>query len=122
MTDDIVQWLPSDPTAPAWLVLQHAAGPATPPDGVFSSPGFRLHLAFLSSLAESGVLVAAGSLPDDSGAGMTIVRARGSAEALRITRAAHEEDGAVQAGLLTVRVRPWNVAMSAPALTPSDGG
>lgn len=115
MSDDLDQ-LPDDSDGPIWLVLQHKAGPATPPDGVFSSPDFPLHLAFLSSLADAEVLVAAGSLPDSPGDGMTVVRVNGSAEARRIAQSARDDDGAVQAGLLTVQVRQWNVAMSAPAL------
>lgn len=109
--DRLAAAVPAD-DADAWLVLEHRAGPATPPSGVFSSPDFRKHLAFLGSLREAGVLVAAGPLPDEAGAGMTIVRARGSAAAVRIIDRAQLDDGAVAAGLLDVRVRPWRVVMT----------
>jgi len=95
-----------------WFVLQHTAGPATPPDGVFASPDFRHHVAFLQRLAAEGVLVAGGSLPDSAGSGMTIVRTSGAAQARTVIAAAQLEDGAVQAELLEVLVRPWRVALS----------
>lgn len=96
-----------------WFVLEHTAGPATPEAGVFTSPDFALHVAFLRSLAADGVLIAGGPLPDTTGAGMTIVRTPDLATARRTIAAAQLDDGAVRAGLLDVRVRPWRVALSA---------
>ncbi|WP_022881507.1 SRPBCC domain-containing protein [Gryllotalpicola ginsengisoli] len=98
--------------ADLWLVLEHRAGPARPPGGVFSSPDFRKHLAFLTALRQDGLLVAAGSLPDEAGAGMTIVRVGDAAAAAAVIRRAELDDGSVVAGLLEVRARPWNVALT----------
>ena len=98
---------------PLWFVLQHTAGPATGPEGVFASPDFPKHVQFLRGLHAAGTLVAAGPLPDEVGAGMTVVRVPDVEAARRTVRAAQTEDGAVLAGLLDVRVRPWAVVMSA---------
>ena len=95
-----------------WFVLEHRAGPATPDSGVFSSPDFAHHLAFLSTLHADGVLVAAGALPDEAGSGMTIVRAPDAETARRVLADAQHADGSVVAGLLDVRVRPWRVAVT----------
>ncbi|GAA4771835.1 SRPBCC domain-containing protein [Microbacterium gilvum] len=99
-------------TGPVWLVLEHTAGPAAPAGGVFASPDFPKHLDFLRALAADRALVAGGPLPDDPGSGMTVVRAMDIAQAARVARAAQVDDGAVRAGLLDVRVRPWRVAMT----------
>lgn len=94
-----------------WLVLEHTAGPAAPSGGVFSSPDFAKHVAFLAALRDDGVLVAAGPLPDEPGAGMTVVRAGDAERASRVVAAAQHEDGSVTTGLLDVTVRPWHVVM-----------
>lgn len=103
---------PGEPETDLWFVLQHTAGPAAPSAGVFSSPHFARHAEFLGGLRGRGLLVAGGPLPDEPGAGMTIVRVRDAAEARWLVRAAQQEDGAVTSGLLDVRVRPWRVAMT----------
>jgi hypothetical protein len=43
---------------------------------------------------------------------MTVVRARGLAEAQQVLRSAQFDDGSVTAGLFDVEVRPWNVTIS----------
>ncbi|WP_345751719.1 SRPBCC domain-containing protein [Microbacterium rhizophilus] len=96
-----------------WFVLEHTAGPATPPEGVFASPDFPKHIAFLRELQARGQLVAGGPLPDDPGSGMTIARVPHAAAARELILAAQHDDGAVAAGLLEVRVRPWRVALAA---------
>jgi uncharacterized protein YndB with AHSA1/START domain/uncharacterized protein YciI len=101
-----------EPEADLWFVLQHTAGPGTPPGGVFASPDFARHVEFLRELRERGLLVAGGPLPDEAGAGMTVVRARDVAGARWLVRAAQQEDGSVTSGLLDVRVRAWRVAMT----------
>ncbi|MGO1173347.1 MAG: SRPBCC domain-containing protein [Actinomycetaceae bacterium] len=95
-----------------WFVLEHIAGPAAPPEGVFSSDDFPLHLAFLRTVREQGALVAAGPLPDTPGAGLTVVRVPDLASAQRLLTAAQTEDGAVVSGLLDLRIRPWRVALT----------
>ncbi len=101
-----------DDATDLWFVLEHSAGPAAPPEGVFASPDFAKHAQFLGQLHADGFLVAAGPLPDTPGAGMTIVRASSQAGARQVIRAAQLEDGSVTSGLLDVRVRPWRVMLT----------
>jgi len=101
----------ADPTE-LWFLLQHSPGAATPPSGVFASPDFGLHVQFLRSLMADGVLVAGGPLPDQPGAGLTVVRVFDLATAQRVITAAQESDGAVLTGLLDLEIRPWQVRMS----------
>lgn len=97
---------------PVWLVLEHRPEPATPAEGVSTSPLFAQHVRFLSGLAEQGVLVAAGPLPDADGEGMAVVRAPDAGAAREVVRQAQDEDGSVTGELLSVRVRPWAVVIS----------
>lgn len=92
-----------------WLVLSHTAGPATGPEGVFSHPLFAEHRGFLASLAADGVLVGAGPLPDEPGAGQTVIRVPAAVASDYIARA--EADPSVTGDLLVLRVRPWNVLL-----------
>ena len=46
---------------------------------------------------------------------MTVVRARGLAEAQQVLRSAQLDDGSVTAGLFDVEVRPWHVTISSAA-------
>jgi uncharacterized protein YndB with AHSA1/START domain/uncharacterized protein YciI len=102
----------SSPTEELWFVLSFTPGPAVPPEAVFASPDLGKHIEFLQGLAARGVLVAAGPLPDAVGSGMTVVRARGLAEAQQILRSAQLDDGSVTAGLFDLEVRPWHVMLS----------
>ncbi len=97
-----------------WLVLSHTPGGETPSDGVFTSPLFAQHIEFLRDLAAQGVLVAAGPLPDTTGAGMTVVHTTNLKVAQEIVHAAQHDDAGVSSGLLDVRVRPWQVTMAGP--------
>jgi uncharacterized protein YciI len=100
--------------ADQWWVLEHRPGPALE-DGasLFAHPRFADHVAFLRRLDDAGLLVAAGSLPDEEGAGMTVVRTAGGVpDAAEIERLATEDDRCVAAGVLAVRVRRWQVVLS----------
>lgn len=99
-----------------WFALFHTAGPAVA-DGqqVFDHPGIGEHFAFLRRLGESGRLIAAGPFGDVRGEGMTIIEADDEAEAERL---ATSDDQAVVTGVLSVRVRPWNVRMG--SAVPAD--
>ena len=99
-------------STPQWYVLEHTADPAVA-GSVFEHPDFPKHVAFLRRLQDEGVLVAAGPLADTAGDGMTVVRVPDDAAAAEVARAAQEDDGAVVAGLLSVRVRPWRVMFGA---------
>lgn len=105
--DTIPAGSPSD--ADVWLVLEHRPGEAVE-GSVFGHPLFAEHLTFVKSLKAKGVLVAAGPLPDEPGAGQTIIRVP-AADAASFVQAAHD-DVAVAADLLVLRVRPWNVMVS----------
>ena len=92
-----------------WLVLEHTPGCAT--DGsIYAHPLFAEHLAFVSSLKDKGVLIAAGPLPDQPGVGQTIIRVP-AADSPRYVEAAHD-DAAVSGDLLVLRVRPWKVMVT----------
>jgi uncharacterized protein YciI len=93
-----------------WYVLEHLPGPALDDgESVFERPEFAEHVAFLRRLDTAGLLVAAGPLPDLPGAGMAVVRSPGSPDADEVLRLATEDDRCVAAGVLAVRVRPWEV-------------
>ncbi len=95
-----------------WLALVHTAGPAIDLGGsVFAHPDFGRHVAFLRSLREEGLLVAAGPL-DGDGDGMTVVRTASPDEVGELVRRAQDEDGSITHGVLQVRVRPWSVVMT----------
>ena len=90
-----------------WYVLTHR--PAAPDLGgaVFADPRFREHVAFIQRMAEAGDLVAAGPLPDEPGAGMTVLSTTLDADAVR--RMVNDEDGSVTGGLFVVLITPWDV-------------
>ena len=102
----------------AWWVLEHRPGPALADgESVFERPEFMEHVAFLRRLQAAGRLVAAGPLPDEDGAGMAVVRAGSDVlPADEIRRLATEDDRCVAAGVLTVRVRPWQVRFGGPVV------
>ncbi len=96
-------------------VLRHRPGPAVADrQSVFDHPGIADHLAFLRRRMADGSLVAAGPLGEGSGEGMTVLAAS-SLEAAR--RLAETDDQSVLAGVLTVDVHDWQVAMD-PGLRP----
>jgi uncharacterized protein YciI len=96
-----------------WFVLHHRPGPALPDgESVFAQPAFAEHVAFLKRLNGLGLLVAAGPLPEQPGAGMTIVRVPAGAD-VDVDDLAARDDRSVAQGLLTVEVTPWAVAFNA---------
>ena len=96
--------------ARTWFVLLHARGPAVEEgQSVFEHPGIAEHYAFLQRRASAGELLAAGPLPDEPGAGMTLLSV---ADLDTATRLATEDDQAVVSGVLQVQIRPWQVVMA----------
>lgn len=99
-----------EPEPATWAVLLF-----TPAEGqgaeVFEDERFPGHIGFLNLMDDSGYLVAAGPLPDDPGAGMTILRLPGDDRLDEIQRLA-EVDTSVSSGLFHVQVRPWQVYFS----------
>lgn len=94
-----------------WYALFHRPGPSlSPGESIFAHPAFAEHVAFLRRLREAGMLVAAGPLPDEAGAGMTVVRV---AEGVDVAALATVDDLCVASGHLTVEVREWDVRFSA---------
>jgi uncharacterized protein YciI len=93
-----------------WFALLHTPGAAVPAgQSVFDHPGFAEHFAFLQRLAADGLLVAAGPLTDSDGEGLTVIRAESADQAQQL---AEQQDGSVRAGVLQVRVRPWQVVLA----------
>jgi uncharacterized protein YciI len=101
---------PEDEAGSVWLVLAHSVWEPGP-GSVFADPRFAEHLAFLRRAQERGWLVAAGSLPDSPGAGMTVLRVPSMSLADAVA-AAQDDDRSVAEALLGVHVRPWNVALT----------
>lgn len=93
-----------------WLALLHAPGPVIG-DRVSAHPDFAEHLAFLRSLRDEGLLVAAGPL-DGPGEGMTVVRLADASGVPEMVRRAQDDDLSVARGVLRVRIRPWHVALT----------
>jgi len=107
----------SDADEATWVALLHRAGPAAEPGvSIFAQPQFREHVGFLQRMASQGYLVAAGPLPDEDGAGMTILRLPGAGQLAEATRLATEDDASVASGFFTVTVRPWQVMLTGSAL------
>ena len=93
-----------------WFALLHRPGPALQPgESIFAHPAFAEHVAFLRRLEGRGLLVAAGPLPDEDGAGMTVVRVPADRSDVDIQQLATADDLCVAGGHLTVQVRPWDV-------------
>ena len=93
------------------FVLVHSPGPAWDHAlSFFEQPGIGHHVAFMRRLTADGRMVLGGPFDDGdaSGAvGMAVITATDTEEATRIAA----EDASVQAGLIRVQVRPWNVPM-----------
>ena len=86
-----------------WYALLHRPGPALgDQESIFAHEAFGEHVAFLNRLADRGLLVAAGPLPDESGAGMTIVRVRPEHGDVDVTALATVDDQCVAGGYLQV--------------------
>jgi uncharacterized protein YndB with AHSA1/START domain/uncharacterized protein YciI len=92
-----------------WVALMHSAADGVS-GSVFADERFARHLEFLGRMSDAGYLVAAGSLPDEDGDGMTILRLPGTGR-FEEARLLAESDGSVTGGLFTVRVRPWSVVL-----------
>lgn len=94
----------------SWFALMHRPGPALAEgESIFANPAFREHVAFLNRLGERGLLVAAGPLPDEPGAGMAVVHVLPEHGEVDVAALATTDDLCVAAGYLTVEVRPWDV-------------
>jgi uncharacterized protein YciI len=103
-----------EPPAETWVALFHQPGPAAPTEGtIFDDPRFAWHAEFLGRMREAGYLVAAGPLPDEPGAGLTVLRLPGAGQAEKAWKLATEDDRSVAGGLLAVTVRPWQVLLRA---------
>ena len=114
--DDMARGVP-DADGETWVALLHRPGPAAPEGAaLFEDPRFEEHLAFLIRMRDAGYLVAAGSLSDAPGEGMTILRLPGAGQLDRATELATKEDSSVAGGFFRVTVRPWRVALQSPAL------
>jgi uncharacterized protein YciI len=102
-----------------WVALMHRPADPSVTGGVFADPRFSDHVAFLQRMAEAGYLVAAGSLADRPGEGMTVLRLPGPDRLDEATRLATEDDASVASGLLHRRRTP--LAGRDARLTPVQG-
>jgi uncharacterized protein YciI len=103
----------ADPSAQTWVALLHQPGPSAPAEGtIFDDPRFAWHVEFLGRMRDAGYLVAAGPLPDEPGAGLTVLRLPGEGQAEKARKLATEDDKSVAGGLLAVTVRPWQVLLA----------
>jgi uncharacterized protein YciI len=101
-----------------YQAVHHRPGPSWQPGVEFRrQPGVERHFATMRSWLENGVLLLGGPYLDDGGGGMVITRY----PTLDAAVAAANSDPTVQAGLLTVEVRPWYPAMWQPALDDAMG-
>jgi uncharacterized protein YciI len=96
-----------------WVALLHRPTDPSVAGRVFADPRFGDHVAFLRRMADAGYLVAAGSLTDRPGEGMTVLRLPGPDGLDEATRLATEDDASVASGFFAVEVRPWSVVMHA---------
>ena len=96
-----------------WVALFHTPTDPAVAGAVFADPRFGDHVAFLQRMAEAGYLVAAGSLSDRPGSGMTILRLPGPDRFEEAVRLATVEDLSVASGFFTAEVRPWSVMLHA---------
>ncbi len=68
-------------------------------------------------MRDAGYLVAAGPLPDEQGAGVTVLRLPGAGQTEKARTLATEDDQSVASGLLAVTVRPWQVLLRSGQLS-----
>ena len=99
----------ADGGPPTYQVMFHRPGPAWRGGVPFTEqPDVGLHVAFMRGLHAEDRLVMGGPFVDEGGGGMAVV-AFGSVEDAERRALA---DPSVEAGLLTVSVRPWRVPMA----------
>ena len=119
---DQVSQGPARDDGETWVALLHQPGPAAPQgSSLLEDPRFAEHVAFLARMRDAGYLIAAGPLPEEQGAGMTILRLPGAGQLERAAQLATEEDRSVATGFLTVEVRPWRVVMQAGGTAETSG-
>ena len=93
---------------PRYQVLFHRPGITWQPGVPFrEQPGVDRHQGFMKQLQDEGHLVIGGPFLDEESGGMVILRAESVDEAMRLA----QTDPSIEAGLLTVTVRPWLVPM-----------
>lgn len=94
------------PRAVWWIEYQR--GPAWPADQPAPKQALHDHQIYLERLMQSGELLIAGLFRDDAGGGIAVLDSSEEAIARRMM----EEDPAVQSGLLSARLRPWQMVFN----------
>lgn len=94
------------PRAVYWIDYQR--GPAWPADQPAPKEALYDHQIYLERLMQSGKLLMAGLFRDDAGGGIAVLDSSEEAIARRMM----EEDPAVQSGLLSARLRPWQMVFN----------
>ncbi len=98
------------------FVVIHRPGPQWQPGlPISAQAGVQDHVAHYRNLLEAGQLDFGGPFLDEAAGGMMVPVAGLSEEEIRVIAMS---DPSVQAGLLTVEVRPWLIGMQR---TPAPG-
>jgi uncharacterized protein YciI len=94
------------PRAVYWIDYQR--GPAWPEGQSAPKQALYDHQVYLQQLMQSGILLMAGLFRDDAGGGIAVLDSSDEAAARRMM----DDDPAVQSGLLSARLRPWQMVFN----------
>lgn len=94
------------PRAVYWIDYQR--GPAWPAGQSDPKQALHEHQIYLQQLMQSGKLLMAGLFRDDAGGGIAVLDSSDEAFARRLM----EDDPAVRSGLLSARLRPWQMVFN----------
>lgn len=94
------------PRAVWWIEYQR--GPAWPPGQPAPKQALYDHQLYLEGLMQSGKLLIAGLFRDDAGGGIAVLDSSDELVARRLM----DGDPAVQSGLLSAQLRPWQMVFN----------
>ncbi len=94
------------PRAVWWIDYQR--GPAWPAGQPAPQQALQDHQVYLEELMQCGKLLMAGLFRDDAGGGIAVLDSSDEASARHMM----DEDPAVQSGLLSARLRPWQMVFN----------
>jgi uncharacterized protein YciI len=94
------------PRAVYWIDYQR--GPAWPAGQPAPQQALQEHQIYLEELMQRGKLLLAGLFRDEAGGGIAVLDSNDEASARRMMDA----DPAVQSGLLSARLRPWQMVFN----------
>ncbi|WP_185973580.1 YciI family protein [Ferrovibrio terrae] len=94
------------PRAVYWIDYQR--GPTWPVGQSAPTQALHDHQIYLERLMQDGKLLMAGLFRDDAGGGIAVLDSSDETTARRMM----EDDPAVQSGLLSARLRPWQMVFN----------